>query len=159
MIKHRHRQQLLRQETTSLQQTALQLRASRQRKAVHVAQVPIHACKNMWCTAYANHHDAGPDSSMIDLLFVPALRRYFDANVQELGPVCFYCGLRGHKARDCTNQRKELPCALCAQYGHNKSHCPSCKSTVTCILTQVSCETCVTACSNNVHVSIHHLTL
>ncbi|DBA75548.1 TPA: hypothetical protein ACH3X2_009108 [Trebouxia sp. C0005] len=51
--------------------------------------------------------------------------RYFDANVQELGPVCFHCGLRGHKAKDCTNQRKELPCALCAQYGHNKSHCPS----------------------------------
>ena len=98
---------------------------------------------------------------MVDLLFVPALRRYFDANVQELGPVCFYCGLRGHKAKDCTNQRKELPCALCAQYGHNKSHCPSCKSTATCSLTQVSCEseTCVNAYSNNMHVSMHHPSL
>ena len=112
----------------------------------------------MWCTAFVNHHDVGPDSSMVDLLFFPALRRYFDANVQELGPVCFYCGLRGHKAKDCTNQRKELPCALCAQYGHNKSHCPSCESTVTCILTRVksSLESSVRHVYLHVQCACHH---
>ena len=65
VIKHRHRQQLLRQVTASLQQTALQQTAFRQREALNFAQVPIHACNNMWCTADAYHHVAGPDSSML----------------------------------------------------------------------------------------------
>ncbi|KAL3156015.1 hypothetical protein ABBQ32_013003 [Trebouxia sp. C0010 RCD-2024] len=52
--------------------------------------------------------------------------RYFDLNTEELGPVCFRCGERGHTQYSCNNQRsKPVACALCAQFGHNKSQCPS----------------------------------
>ena len=55
--------------------------------------------------------------------------RYFDDDLGEIGsgPRCYRCGQRGHLAAACSNEPKQVPCALCAQFGHNKANCPSCE--------------------------------
>lgn len=68
-----------------------------------------------------------PDPTQSLLKCPQDVRRYFDLNTEELGPACFRCGERGHTQYSCKNQRsKPVACALCAQFGHNKSQCPSC---------------------------------
>ena len=55
--------------------------------------------------------------------------RYFDDDCGEIGsgPRCYRCGQRGHLAAACSNEPKQVPCSLCAQFGHNKANCPSCE--------------------------------
>ena len=78
----------------------------------------------------------GPSAAMRRLLRAP---RYFDvlaengsgANMADVATLadshrrCYNCGLSGHRARDCPNERKLKPCYVCGEYGHESRACPA----------------------------------
>ncbi|XRB21400.1 CCHC-type domain-containing protein [Pseudoscourfieldia marina] len=82
----------------------------------------------------------GPSAAMRRLLRPP---RYFDVlgadnDNQELNDGeadlsklddshrrCYNCGLPGHRAKDCPNERKQKPCYVCGLYGHESRDCPA----------------------------------
>ncbi|KAJ6847910.1 protein AIR1 [Iris pallida] len=48
--------------------------------------------------------------------------RYFDPGERNL-EACFNCGEEGHRAVDCTEEKRQKPCFVCGMFGHNAKQC------------------------------------
>jgi len=45
------------------------------------------------------------------------------AEIMTFTGLCYLCGQRGHRAKDCPNKKGDILCELCGGKGHNKARC------------------------------------
>ena len=45
------------------------------------------------------------------------------ADIRTFAGLCYLCGQRGHRAKDCPNKKGDILCELCGGKGHNKARC------------------------------------